>query len=179
MRQFCTTVAMSTIFLITGCSSTVSRPSGSSNIDPKAQQTLRAMCDVLSKSKAFSFQNQSISEEPIETGQLVQFASERKVFVRKPNKLFVERSGDLGPRSSWYDGHHLTVLDKSSNIYASISVPGTLEKMLDYIMEKYDLTIPLSDLLFPNLYETLTSNVTKPSTAGAFCGMFIITVSPS
>ena len=140
--------------LCLGCSSAAPR-----DIDPQADQALRAMSDALRNAGEFSFHARSTVDEELETAQLARFASDRRVFVRRPNKIFAERSGDLGLRSVWYDGRTLTVLDKAANIYASASVPDTIDKMLDYIVEEYDLTIPLADLLFCKPYDTLIENV--------------------
>ncbi len=53
----------------------------------------------------------------------------------------------------------MTVLDKHAKTYASIEVPNTIEKMLDFVVEKYGLTIPVADLLFSNSYEGFIAGV--------------------
>ncbi len=153
IHQILTTSLMSAVMVICmGCRSTAPR-----HIDQRADDALRAMSDALRDAKEFSFRAQSTMDEELETGQIAQFSSTRRALVRRPNKMFVERSGDLGARSFWYDGRTLTVLDKAANVYASVSVPDTIEKMLDHVIEEYDLTIPLADLLFHRRYDTLSA----------------------
>ena len=139
-----------------GCSSATRSPR---DIDPQADRVLKSMGHALRDVDQFSFQAHSTTDEPLETGQLAQFSNQRRISVCRPNKVFIERSGDLGDRSAWYDGQTLTLLDKATNSYASIPVPNTIEKMLDFVIQQYDLTIPLGDLFFRKPYKTLIANV--------------------
>lgn len=139
-----------------GCNSGAA---SSHDIDPRADQALRAMSDVLGGAKTFRFHVVASMDEYLETGQLSQFSRETKVLVCRPDKLVAETRGDDVHRSVWYDGRTLTLLDKPSNTYASIQVPESIEKMLDFAIEKYGLTIPAADVLFGNSYDSLIANV--------------------
>ena len=159
MRYFCMTLVLLSVFALTGCQGSDSPTQASADIDPQAAQALKAMSDLLGNARSFSFHAVGQMDEVVETGQLVQLSRESDVSVTRPSKLFVDTEGDDVSRSAWYDRNKLTVLDKERNEYASTDVPNTIGDMLDFIIEEYGLTLPLADLLFPNPYETLTSNI--------------------
>ena len=160
MRHACTTlVLLLSVVVLTGCQNGDSPTPPSADVDPQVQQALKAMSNLLGNAKNFSFHAVGQMDEVAQTGQLVQLSRESDVSVTRPSKLFVDTEGDDVSRSSWYDRDKLTVLDKEQNEYVSITVPSTIEAMLDFIIEEYGLTLPLADLLFRNPYETLTSNI--------------------
>ena len=135
-------------------------------IDPRAGEALMRMSDALGGADSFSFTARNTADHALETGQIVQLHEERKVFVRRPSKLLVEAEGEAFQRSVLYDGRTLTVLDRSANEYAEAAVSGTIGDMLDYVADRYDLTVPLADLFFRNPYETLVAGVEKGSYIG-------------
>ncbi len=167
MRHACTTfVLLLSVVMLTGCQGSDSPTQPSADVDPQADQVLKAMSNLLGKTKSFSFRAVGYMDEVAETGQLVQISRESDVSVTRPGKLLVETEGDDVSRSAWYDRGKLTVLDNEQNEYAVIGVPNTIEAMLDFIIDEYGLTLPLADLLFSNPYKTLTSNVQVGSYMG-------------
>ena len=128
-------------------------------IDPQATDALKRMSQALAKAQALSFETQMVSDRTSPGGQLVQMTRHGKVLVSRPDKVFAEVTGDDGNYALWYDATSLTFLNRSANTYAKIQVPASIDKMLDYLADKYDATIPLSDLLFPDPYAVLTEKV--------------------
>jgi hypothetical protein len=147
----------SLLFMVMGCASTSReiRP----QIDPQAEQFLKTMSDTLARADRFSFRARELSDEILANGQTVELSNERKILVARPDKLAADSEGDIGKRWVWYDGKELTIFDRPRNIYAKVSVPGTLDRMFDFIFENYELTVPLSDLVFPCPYRVLMENV--------------------
>lgn len=142
--------------LLAGCGV----PGGSAAvIEPQADQALRSMCTTLGSAKAFHFRVAAQVDERSPSGQMVQVQRETTVLVRRPDAIAAQtRSGD-GQWSLWYRGRTLSVLRQDRNQYATIQVPPTIDAMLDFLFQQYDLTIPLADLLFPDPYRVLTENV--------------------
>ncbi len=136
----------------TGCAS-------APNIDPQADQVLKRMSETLGGAEAFSFAAEGVMDEVLETGQLVQISRKSNILAVRPDKLHVDTEGDDVSRSAWYDGRTVTVLDTRAKTYASIEVPNTIERMLDFVVEKYGLTIPVADLLFSKSYEGFIAGV--------------------
>jgi hypothetical protein len=161
-RRACLAVALALLGVSLGaCTPEAAAPRAAVTpaIEPKADEALKAMCDALAGAKAFSFEVTSYMDEPLATGQFVQLHRHSKVVAVRPDKLHVETEGDDCRRMAWYDGRTVTVLDRAGNTYAVIDAPNRTEDMLDFLVEQYGLTIPLADVLFPNLYEVLTGNV--------------------
>ena len=138
------------------------------NIDSQADAILRNMSETLDSAEAFSFEAEGIMDEVLETGQLVQISRRSNILAIRPDKLHVDTEGDDVSRSAWYDGRTVTVLDRRAKAYASIKVPNTIERMLDFAVEKYGLTIPVSDLLFSNSYEGFIAGVRT----GQYVGLY-------
>jgi hypothetical protein len=67
--------------------------------------------------------------------------------------------GDDAKRAFWYDGKTVTVLDREANVYATTEVPPTIDAALDYLVNQYDLILPLVDFLYSNVYGVLTEQV--------------------
>jgi hypothetical protein len=149
---------------VVGCSATT--PQTRADIDPSADKALRQMSDTLATARQFSYESRVTADRISPNGQIVQVTRHAKVIVARPDKIHAEVVGDDGRHSLWYNGTRLTLLDKIENTYSTIEVPGSIDRMLDFMNEKYDVTVPLSDLLFPDPYSVLTENVKS----GAFMG---------
>jgi hypothetical protein len=128
-------------------------------IDPEADTALRAMCKALAEAKTFRFRADASIDEELPSGQVVQFEGTRRVAVRRPNGLAVLGSGAIGNRRAWYDGKTLSMLDLDRRMYGSVKAPSNLDDFLDFLIEEYDMTIPLADILYARPYDVLTENV--------------------
>ena len=139
-----------------GCSSSTA---SSANIDPQADAVLRSMSKTLSQARQLSLHVRDSMDEELDTGDIVRISNDRRVCVQRPNKLAVEAKGNLYNRKVWYNGRTLTVLSKDENIYGTVEAPNSIDKMFDFAMAEYDISIPLADLLFRKPYEILIANV--------------------
>jgi hypothetical protein len=128
-------------------------------IEPKADELLHKMSDQLAKLAQFRMEAEILFDQLSATGQKIQFSNRFSVAEKRPDELRGELTGDAPGRRLWYDGHQLATLDTERNVYSIVPVPGTIDAMLDYTMERYGWTIPLPDLLSSNPYEALTGSV--------------------
>jgi hypothetical protein len=139
-------------FAMVGCSSTA-------EIEPQADSILRAMSATLAGARSLSYETKGTVEVALETGQIVQYSGHRKIRMRRPNKLAMDVKGALGERRAWYNGRVLSVLNVTDKLTAQLKVPANVDDMLDFVLERFDMTIPLSDVLYTNPYKVLTENV--------------------
>jgi hypothetical protein len=139
-------------------------------IDPQADAALRKMSTTLGKATSFSFDSVATMDEPVETGQLVQFSRDSHVVVHRPNCAFVRTEMGKDVWILWYQGTNLTLLDKIGNSYASAKVPGQIDAMLDAAAKEHGLTVPLADLLFSDPYKALTTG----ALTGKYIGQFVM-----
>jgi hypothetical protein len=150
-------LAMATVVL--GAAGCASPPNGSGRLGPDVAPVLKPMCDVLDGAKTYRFRVSADMDEPTGTGQLAQFHRTSEITVAKPDRLYEKTDADEGSWSAWYSGKKLVVLARDSNTYATEAVPGRIDRMLDYMADKYDLVMPMADLLAGRTYKSLLANV--------------------
>jgi len=74
--------------------------------------------------------------------------------------------GDLVEQLFVYDGKSLTLYQPQDKVYAQVAAPGTLEELLDFAREKYDVVAPFGDMIFKNAYDILMDGVTDGLVVG-------------
>lgn len=117
----------------------LAQPAG---IEPEAARLLKASTAFLAAQQQFSADTRSTIEFVTEWGQKLQFDHAVTMAVKRPDKLWTARVGDLVDQVFYYDGKSLTLHNPSEKYYATVAVPGTLEEMLDFAREKLDLVAP-------------------------------------
>ncbi len=163
LSTYRTMIGLIVATLSAGCSSTQTRVR---EIDPQAEPVLKQMCDLLDGTKALRFRVRAMMERPIETGQLAEFHRMSEITMVRPDRLSTDTESADGRWSAWYRGTTLTILDRQDNVYATETVPGRLDRMLDYMAEEYDLVMPMADLLVGETYDSLLADVDSGSYLG-------------
>jgi len=148
-------VVLLILFTCSGCSTMSSNDA----IEPQADDVLRRMEKIITGAEELSFHGTIKTDEFLDDGTMVELARECDIEIRRPDKLFATRRGDIIDRTAWYDGKKLTILDRKKNVYASIEVPSTLDDLLHHMMYEYDLVLPPADLLFSKPSEMLVERV--------------------
>jgi len=123
-----------------------------STIEPEALSVLKEMSDALSSQQNFSFDAEVSYDEFLNSGQMIKLGGTLKITVKRPDKIYAKFSGDEVQRKAWYNGKELTVLNQKKGFYGTLETPGTIDKTLDYLMESYDFTLPIADILHTDLY---------------------------
>lgn len=134
-------------------------------IDPKAERILRDMSTFLGSQRQFSVRTEG-TLEAVESGQKLQFSRAGQVHLSRPDKLHVERTGDLADLELYYDGKQLSLWGKRSNLYATTPAPPNIDAMLEVASERLGLEPPGGDLLYSQPYEVLTEDVLSGSYVG-------------
>jgi hypothetical protein len=128
-------------------------------IDPKAEQILKQMSEYLAKQPLFGLRVTEYVDELSDEGYPVELVNVRKALVKRPDRILGDVEGDNPNRAFWYDGKTVTVLDRKANVYATTEVSNKIDAMLDYMVNEYDLVLPLVDFLYSNVYDALTEQV--------------------
>ena len=136
-------------------------------IDPKADQLLREMGNLLKTAKHFYFTAEIMFDAVLPSDQKLQFAAYAEASVEKPNRIFMEYLSDLGTKRFWYDGKTVTLLEGGTNFYSTVNAPPTIDKTLDDLMKEYGFSPPLSDFLYDDPYNVLMKKVE----AGIYVGL--------
>lgn len=137
------------------------------HIAPRANQLLAKACQTLSSAEAFTFHAEIMFDQVLPAEVKVQFAAAADFAVQRPDNLSVNYQSDLGGKQVWYSGNTLTVFDPPHAVYATLSVPSTIDGMLQRVHEEEKLTIPLTDLAVSNPCQAID----KQATYGGYVGV--------
>ncbi len=135
------------------------------DIEPKALEILKQMCDYLKNLPQFVVQAEITEDVLLTSGQRIQYSRGVEAAVRRPDRLRAESVGDTDTRQFFYDGKAITLLDKTKNFYTTIAAPPEIDAALEHSIKAFNLRAPLADLIYTNAYENLT--------AGALSGFYV------
>jgi hypothetical protein len=136
-------------------------------VDPKAAAQMKRMVDYLAGLTAFRLRTETTLEVVLESGQKIQFGSTARGAVQRPNRLRVDREGDVAALSLYYDGSHVTLWSPRRQYYASKAAPATLDDVLGFLEEELDMAAPAADLL----YSDGGAGLLKEATSGLYVGV--------
>ena len=135
------------------------------DLEPKAVEVLKQMCDYLKNLQQFSFQASITEDVLLTSGQRIQYARSVEASVRRPDRFRAESVGDSDNRQIIYDGKTITLMDRSKNLYTVIPAPPELDAALEHGVQAFNLRAPLADLIYTKAYEYLTE--------GALSGFYV------
>jgi len=141
-------------------------PAQATGVDPAATQILKRMTDYLVGLQQFSVHTQNTLEDVLDSGQRVDLDVSASVVVSRPNRLSAERKGELFDQVFYYDGKELTLYNPSDKVYATVTAPGTIEGMLNFVRESLGLLVPASDLVYRDAYALLMEDVSSAIVVG-------------
>lgn len=129
-------------------------------IERRAQDILKQMSDFLAATPRFAFEAEETFDELRDNQPRVQLTNARKVVVERPSRFVSDATGDTLNRSVWFDGQTVSSLDKSHNTFATLKAPGSIDVVLDMLMDRFDIDVPLADFLYADPYSILMEKVT-------------------
>lgn len=135
-------------------------------IDPAATALLQKSTDFLAAQQSINADTRNSFEVVLKSGQKIQFNHTASLTVQRPNKLRVERSGDLVKQVFYYDGKSLTLENTDRKLYATVAAPATIDATLDFARESLDVVAPAGDLLYRDAYNILMEGVTTAFVVG-------------
>lgn len=128
------------------------------DVDPRAAEFVKAMTEALAKATAFTFHAEILYDEPVVSGEKLQFAAAMDVAGQRPDHLAVDYVGDLGRKRLWYDGQTLTLLDGVDDVVATAAVAPPLAKALDAMDRRHAFSLPLGELVREDAYAALMAD---------------------
>ncbi len=148
----------------------VSTSSQIDKIDPKADSLLKEMSDFLGSKYKYTFKADIMYDEILDSGTKLQRSASEKVFVQKPNKVYIEYISDVSGQKFWYHDSNVTILDLPRGVYSKIVVADSIDPAFEGLLKQYNYSLPFSELLFVNPYKILSKNVE----AGYYIGSSVI-----
>jgi hypothetical protein len=148
------------VVVVSGCSpADADGPATAIRVDPKADQLLRSMSRSIGTMRSFQFDAEHVLEVVTHDGQKLQFVAQSRVSVERPNKLRSDRIGPVADLSFFYDGRHLTIYGRRSELYAIAEAPGNIDGAIDFARDRLGIDAPAADLFYANPYPGLMADV--------------------
>jgi hypothetical protein len=121
---------------------------------------LERMSTLLAEQESFGLKA-DISYDVVQPlGLRLEFGSESEVLLRRPDRLWVERRKREGEtRTFYYDGSQVSLMFQQEAAYAQIEREGTVEQMLDYVVDELGMPMPLSDLFDRDFYPNVVDRI--------------------
>jgi hypothetical protein len=117
-------------------------------IQAEAIDALKKMGAYLLTLKAFSVTSNITVDEVLLSGQKIQVGGANTLTVRRPDRLkaTVRKDETDIDREFFYDGKTFTVYGKNVKYYASGPAPATIAELVQAVVERFDVQLPLADL---------------------------------
>lgn len=135
-------------------------------IEPEAAQLLKRMTDYLGSLERFSMETDNMLEDVLVSGQKIQYDFTAGVAIQRPDRLHVERTGDLLQQLIVYDGEYLSIYNPSDAVFARTTAPNNLDDLLAFARDTLDIVPPTGDMVYTNAYELLMASVTEGFVVG-------------
>ncbi len=136
-------------------------------VDAKAMAILQAMSGHLAKAKTVSFRARTLFDEVRKSGIKIKSGRKVRVLLRRPDKLRAMSVGDNGAaRGAWFDGARLTVWLRHSNRVMELPFAGGADGLLDALIEKHDVQLPLADLLYSDVAKAFEGSIVSAEHLG-------------
>jgi hypothetical protein len=142
-------------------------PVYSQNVDAtKGEAFLKQMSEKLAASKSFSFSTTELQDKIGADGKKAQLKFSRDALVRRPDGVWTHFQGERDWKL-WYDGKFLTIVSDKDKIFVQRATPKTIDETMDFIAERFDMDLPMSDILYSSPYEAFMAGGSK----GGFVGV--------
>jgi hypothetical protein len=119
------------VVLATEPSAPTAKATAPSQIAPLADKLLTRACEVLGSARAFTFHAETNFDEVLPTAVKVQFAGAMDFALQRPGELAVDYRSDLGAKQLWYQDGELTIFDPPHMVYATATMPPSIDGMLE------------------------------------------------
>jgi len=114
----------------------------------------------------FSFKSRSLRAYAGPNGELLHIEHQIKTVVRRPDRLAVEVSGDDGATKLFYDGKTVTLSGADPKQYAQAQAPNTIGGLIDFLIDRLAVDMPLADLLVDNPSQSLLADIVSGGQVG-------------
>ena len=127
--------------------------------EPDPLVVVRQMCDYLKSLKQFSYRAEVLDDQVYYGGKKLQYGIDMETFVRRPDKLRVNATGDLVNKEFFFNGKTITLYDKEDKVYGVLEVPPDIEAALDKAQKDFGLRVALTDVASPQLYDHISKGL--------------------
>ncbi len=159
-------LALSTALFLSGCATRYSSSPPDAGASPDANALLKAMSTRLASTNHYRFTaTRTMPKERAE--KMNQPAkADVEVVVARPSKLAVKITGKGAPGEMIFDGRTFTVVDGLNKFYSKAPLQGTLDKVPEYLAQRYGFQPPLAEFIVSDPYADIKGRVESVSYLG-------------
>ena len=139
-------------------------------LDPAVADGLRRMSTTLARAPSLGFRLTVQRDGVLPNGQQVLLRTTAAIALQRPNRLVALAGSDRGNFRLSYDGQTAALIDLDANSFAQMSFSGGADALLVALEERFDVEIPIRDLLAADPYPALIT----PDTTGVVVGQTVI-----
>jgi hypothetical protein len=141
-------------------------PEDRGNIDPFADELITRVASYLAESREFALTAEISWEQLLDSGHKIQLSRSTAIRVRRPDRLRADVHSDRGELRFMYDGRTLSMHDVGRNSYAIIDAADNIDDMVDEVKARFDVGIPLVDLLVSDVRENYVASIDSATYVG-------------
>jgi hypothetical protein len=131
----------------------------------RGRELVQQMSARLAAAKAVTATTTEKRDAVRASGKKEQLSISGTYTMQRPNRFYVKMDGDR-KLEAWYNGKVLTIAAHPEKVFAQAPMPDTIDSTLDALAERYDLPLPMGDLLYSSAEKALLSPTTKGGYAG-------------
>ena len=125
----------------------------------RGENLLKQTSARIASAQALSVTTDEINDRVARDGKTRQVHRQRLVTVRRPDRMWFRTSGDRDTEG-FYDGSRLTLLFHGEKVFGVIPTPSTLDDTIQTVSERYDIPLPIGDLLTSDPQKSYLSSQT-------------------
>jgi hypothetical protein len=135
-------------------------------LEPSVMAVVKTMSDHVREANSLSYRAMTVREEPATNGMMLQFFTDIRVQVVRPNKLHLDILSDKGTSEFWYDGKTVTLFDPGKKLYATVDAPDSLDGLMKVINSEFGTAFPSSALLLADPYSRIVDGLVSANEVG-------------
>ena len=124
-----------------------------------AAQTLRLMSDTLGRARQLTFKARRQLDAALVEGTNIAESTDIEVAVSRPRMVRARVVSPAGVRRFYADGQSISLLDETMKLYATVSVSGTIDEVVDTLDEQYGFTPPLAEFVLNDPYQKFSKQI--------------------
>ena len=111
--------------------------------------------------KEYSFNATILNEDNLNSEMFIYLTHNYNVSVVRPNKIRMNVRGDVDNRDSYFNNGKVSMIDIDKNTYGQVDVSSDINNGLDDLIDNYDISLPLTQLLYSNMADEIKEDFAK------------------
>lgn len=107
---------------------------------------------LLDDTQSYTFHVEKIFDLPLAKGGKIQLEGSMDVAVRRPDRFYVSYGDNRTALEFWYDGETFSIQNHRDLVHTSAPAGDTIGETADLLEEKFDLVLPLAELISDSSY---------------------------